>query len=107
MGGGRDQEAATGAGGALGADEGAETGSMLCKLTGGHIPNEPLPAGRLLPLVLVALLAPAWSPDGRCLLFQRYPLEKPNPRPGIWLLNVETGELQEVVTPGQWPTWLP
>jgi len=51
--------------------------------------------------------APAWSPDGRCLLFQQYALEKPNPRPGIWLLNVETGELQEVVTPGLWPTWLP
>ena len=51
--------------------------------------------------------APAWSPDGRCLLFQQYALEKPNPRPGIWLLDVETGELQEVVTPGLWPRWLP
>ena len=44
-----------------------------------------------------------WMPED----LRQYALEKPNPRPGIWLLNVEMGELQEVVTPGQWPAWLP
>lgn len=44
-----------------------------------------------------------WTPGS----LRQYALEKPNPRPGIWLLNVETSELREVVTPDQWPTRLP
>ena len=50
---------------------------------------------------------PAWSPDGRYLLFQRYPLTEPYAQPGIWLLEVETGTMREVVTPGSLPAWLP
>jgi Tol biopolymer transport system component len=50
---------------------------------------------------------PAWSPDGRYLLFQRYPLSEPDAQPGIWLLEIETGTLREVVTPGSRPAWLP
>jgi len=50
---------------------------------------------------------PAWSPDGRYLLFQRYPLTEPDAQPGIWLLEVETGTMREVVTPGSLPAWLP
>ena len=44
-----------------------------------------------------------WMPED----LRQYALRRPNPRPGIWLLDVETGELQDVVTPGQWTTWLP
>jgi Tol biopolymer transport system component len=51
--------------------------------------------------------SPAWSLDGRYLLFQRYPLTEPDAQPGIWLLEVETGTLREVVTPGGQPAWLP
>ncbi len=49
----------------------------------------------------------SWSPNGCCLLFQRYPLTDPDAQPGIWLLEIETGTFQEVVTPGSWPVWLP
>jgi Tol biopolymer transport system component len=51
--------------------------------------------------------SPTWSPDGRTLLFQRYPLNEPDAQPGIWILSVETGTAQEVITPGHMPTWLP
>jgi len=51
--------------------------------------------------------APAWPPDGRYLLFQRYPLTEPDAQPGIWLLEVETGIRREVVTPDSRPVWLP
>jgi TolB protein len=50
---------------------------------------------------------PIWSPDGRYLLFQRYPLNELEAEPGIWLLEVETLNLQQIVTPGRQPTWLP
>jgi TolB protein len=51
--------------------------------------------------------SPIWSPDGRSLLFQRYALNAPDAQPGIWILSVETGATQEVITPGHMPTWLP
>ena len=51
--------------------------------------------------------SPTWSPDGRTLLFQHYPLNEPDAQPGIWILSVETGTAQEVITPGSIPTWLP
>lgn len=50
---------------------------------------------------------PTWSPDGNRLVFQRYPLKEPGAEPGIWLLELETGALQELITPGRQPTWLP
>lgn len=49
---------------------------------------------------------PHWSPDGRYLLFQRFATLEPGAVPEIWLLNVESGELQQVVTGGFLPDWL-
>ena len=50
---------------------------------------------------------PVWSPDGGYLLFHRYPLKISQVTPKIFLANVETGELEEVVEAGHRPTWLP
>ncbi len=50
---------------------------------------------------------PSWSPDGRYLLYQRYPLKEIGAQPGVWLMEVETGQSEEVVTPGNRPDWLP
>ena len=43
----------------------------------------------------------------RALVIQRFPLEGVNVSPGIWLLDVATGHLRELVSPGTRPTWLP
>jgi TolB protein len=51
--------------------------------------------------------APAWSPDGHHLVFQRFSLQGVNAQPGIWLIDMETGSLRELATPGNRPTWLP
>jgi Tol biopolymer transport system component len=50
---------------------------------------------------------PQWSPDGRYLLTQRYELDNQNDMAGIWLLDLETNQLQEVVAAGFYPSWLP
>lgn len=50
---------------------------------------------------------PAWSPDGRFLAYQRFPLQEVGARPSVWVLDVESGQVREVVTPGNRPTWLP
>jgi TolB protein len=50
---------------------------------------------------------PSWSPDGRFLLFQRFLLQDPGRDPGIWLLDVNNGQMWEAVTAGVQPTWLP
>lgn len=50
---------------------------------------------------------PAWSPDGRYLLFHKLPLKGPDITLSVWLLNVETGEAWEVARPGQRPIWVP
>lgn len=50
--------------------------------------------------------APTWSPDGHTLAIQRVRLEGVNVSPGIWLLDVTTGHLRELITPGTRPTWL-
>lgn len=49
---------------------------------------------------------PAWSPDGRYLLFQRYDSTTPDAQPGIWLLEVATGQMQQVVAGGMQPAWV-
>ena len=51
--------------------------------------------------------SPVWSPDGRTLLFQRLLLSEPDPSPAIWLLEVASGDMREIVTPGIFPVWLP
>lgn len=48
---------------------------------------------------------PHWSPDGHYLLFQRFAALEPGAVPEIWLLNVESGEMQQVVD-GFLPDWL-
>jgi TolB protein len=50
---------------------------------------------------------PEWSPDSRYLLYQRYPLKELGAQPGVWLLDIQTGKTQELVKPGNRPTWLP
>lgn len=50
---------------------------------------------------------PVWSPDGRYIAFQRFPLRELNAMPGIWIIEVETGKTWEVITPGNRPMWLP
>jgi TolB protein len=50
---------------------------------------------------------PVWSPDGQFLAYQQLPLKDLGAQFGIWLVDVETGQIREVVTPGNRPTWLP
>jgi nickel/cobalt exporter len=47
----------------------------------------------------------AWSPDGQYLVYQQHPLAGAGSQPGVWLLEIETRELQQLVSPGNWPTW--
>ncbi|MDX1416073.1 MAG: hypothetical protein R3293_17885 [Candidatus Promineifilaceae bacterium] len=49
---------------------------------------------------------PTWSPDGRYLLFQRFDLSHPEGFPGIWIFDLEMGNLIEVVSEGMQPQWL-
>jgi TolB protein len=51
--------------------------------------------------------APAWSPDGRYLLYHRFPLKGPDIVISTWILDVATGEQWEVARPAQRPQWLP
>jgi TolB protein len=51
--------------------------------------------------------APVWSPDGHYLVFQRYPVQGVYAQPEVWLIDVATGSLRELATPGARPTWLP
>jgi Tol biopolymer transport system component len=50
---------------------------------------------------------PHWSPDGRYLLYHKYPLRGPDIVISTWMLDVETGEEQEIARPGQRPVWAP
>jgi ABC-type nickel/cobalt efflux system permease component RcnA/Tol biopolymer transport system component len=50
---------------------------------------------------------PVWSPDGHYLIFQEYLLSQSTAVGPLWLLNVETQELQELIPAGSWPIWLP
>lgn len=50
---------------------------------------------------------PVWSPDGRYLLYHRFPLKGPEITLSVWMLNVETGEATELLSPGQRPQWQP
>lgn len=50
---------------------------------------------------------PVWSPDGKLLLFHKFPLKGPEIVISVWMLDVATGEQQQIATPGQRPQWLP
>jgi dipeptidyl aminopeptidase/acylaminoacyl peptidase len=49
----------------------------------------------------------SWSPDGRYLLFHKFPLRGPEVVISVWVLDVESGESWEIVRPGQRPKWVP
>lgn len=50
---------------------------------------------------------PQWSEDGRFILYQRYDTTDPTTPPGIWLLELETGQTKEIIAAGFQPAWLP
>jgi TolB protein len=50
---------------------------------------------------------PAWSPDGRYLLYHRFPLRGPEIVISVWILDVASGQSWEVESPGQRPQWVP
>jgi TolB protein len=50
---------------------------------------------------------PAWSPDGRFLLYHRYPLRGPDIVISVWILDMASGQSWEVARPGQRPQWVP
>jgi TolB protein len=50
---------------------------------------------------------PSWSGDGRFILFQRFDTQDSSARPGIWLLEPDTGKMVEIAAAGFNPQWLP
>lgn len=50
---------------------------------------------------------PAWSPDGRYLLFHKLPLKGPEIIITVWALDAESGVAWQVAPAGQRPLWLP
>ena len=50
---------------------------------------------------------PSWSPSGQQILVQRFSIEQPDSDPGIWLVDVDDGELHQVAGSGFQPSWLP
>lgn len=50
---------------------------------------------------------PAWSPDSQTIAFQRYALTEANARPGLWLVDVRSGDLRQLVAAGAQPVWAP
>jgi Tol biopolymer transport system component/cytochrome c biogenesis protein CcdA len=47
-----------------------------------------------------------WSPDGKHLLFQQASLGENGGKSEIWMITVETSQLQHLGS-GRWPNWLP
>ncbi|MEX1019246.1 MAG: Ig-like domain-containing protein [Litorilinea sp.] len=50
---------------------------------------------------------PQWSPDGRYLLYHKYPLRGPDIEISTWILDVETGTEHPIARPAQRPVWVP
>jgi len=50
---------------------------------------------------------PAWSPDGTQIVMQGYALAEPQASPVLWLVDVASGEMVELTSPGIQPVWLP
>lgn len=50
---------------------------------------------------------PLWSPDGRYLLFHKLPLKGPDITMTVWVLEVASGRMSPVASPGQRPQWFP
>jgi Tol biopolymer transport system component len=51
--------------------------------------------------------APFWSPDAKYLVYRQYVLSEQWAEPAIVLLDVETGDVRQIVKPGNQPTWVP
>jgi len=49
----------------------------------------------------------SWSPGGDRILLQRYAITEPGARPGIWLLELASGEMSQIAAVGTQPAWLP
>ena len=49
---------------------------------------------------------PAWSADGRYLLFQRFDIEAEESDPEVWLFDVKTGQARKLASSGMQPAWL-
>jgi Tol biopolymer transport system component len=50
---------------------------------------------------------PVWSPDGTQIVVQGYFLAEPEASPALWLVDVASGTLEEIVSAGMQPAWLP
>ncbi len=50
---------------------------------------------------------PAWSADGRYLLFHKLPLRGPDINFSVWVMEIASGRTWEVANPGQRPQWFP
>lgn len=50
---------------------------------------------------------PTWSPDGRYLLYHKFPLRGPDVTISVWVMDVTTGQEWEIARPGQRPQWVP
>ena len=50
---------------------------------------------------------PAWSPDGAQIVVQGNFLAESEASPALWLVDMESGTLEEIVSPGMQPAWLP
>jgi Tol biopolymer transport system component len=50
---------------------------------------------------------PGWSPDGTQLVVQGFNQAAPELAPALWVVDVETGEMAALVSPGILPVWLP
>ena len=48
-----------------------------------------------------------WSPDSSYLLFQAYVIQPPSTVSEVRALNIQTGELTTIVSPGNYPSWAP
>lgn len=47
----------------------------------------------------------SWSPDGRYLLYQRYPVFVPDAQASVWMMELETGEERQLAVAGYVPRW--
>jgi len=66
--------------------------------------------GEAQPLVVDAAYYHAgahWDPSGERIIFQRYPLQQAGARPGVWMVDLATGELRQVAENAMLPQWLP
>jgi Tol biopolymer transport system component len=50
---------------------------------------------------------PAFSPDGRSILFGRVRGDAPDVSAGIWVVDPATGKLLPLAADGAYPRWLP